>query len=1083
MKTHPIVVARCLAFLSFVAFLSLSQIVSATSAAPFAFEEEQPDGSHIHLHIEGDEFFHRLHDTNGYTVLQDRGWFVFAEKGKNGKLVPTGLRVGQDDPQRAGLSKNILPDPAIRNALRQQMAEIQQAGGTAGDGGPSAVAVSGNLKNLVVLLRFSDHASRNVPPVADVDVLMNAAGGDPNLAPTGSVRDCFLENSYGQLSLDSNVMYWITLPNTEAYYANGNSGLTTKTHEALKFALDTLDADPNFQFADFDQDSDGNIDAITFLHSGYGAEFGGTSADGANYVNRMWSHKWGISGGWTSTDGVRVSTYHISPGIWGTSGTTIGRIGVICHETGHFLGLPDLYDGNDSDGDGRSGSGIGSYCLMANSWGFDGSQYYPPNMSVWCKTALGWMSPTVINAAGSFSLTQAQTTPAAYRINLGYASGEYLLVENRQPVGFDSRMPQGGLTIFHIDEAAGNTVEGFPGQTGWPANGNHYKVALLQADGQYHLERGYGRGDAGDVYHGGNVNQIGPSTVPNTDGYKGGNIVVTNNRIFNISAAGSTMTFDFEVVGATEPEPPAAPSNLAATPGSESSISLSWADNSDNESAFSIERSSGGSAFSEVASVSSGTTSHIDNGLSASTAYTYRVRASNNVGFSGYSNQAAATTNDPPPPPTAPSNLAATATSDTAISLTWSDTSGNEDGFLVDRSLDTLTWEEGIASLAANSTSYADSGLNSSTTYFYKVRAYNAQGSSASNTASATTDSPPSYVDAVSSSESSVSGTVSGNHTATHQSGEGQIQTITETESSGKPSRRRSFLDHRWSFANIRGGVSVSLFATAWAPANNENDDFEIQFSTNGGSSWSSFSPSLVISNGTSAGNSQVAVFPDGTKGNIDLRVIDTNSTQGATVLDSVVIDGLFIRTDIDPNDFPPAAPENVVATGRSSTVIDITWSDLSSNERGFIIYRSADGSSWVEAGSAPTDSTSFTDTSGAPATTYEYQVAAFSASYEVFSQSSNSVTTPDGLSLESLAGGKSKGSIYVDLTWSGGNSLGAVDIWRSDNGGAFVKILSGTGNDGSQRDQTDLKGGQTLAYQIRSADGTIVSNSRTISF
>ena len=88
----------------------------------------------------------------------------------------------------------------------------------------------------------------------------------------------------------------------------------------------------------------------------------GLTRSGADYTDRIWSHRWSIPT-WTSAEGVRVSDYHISPSLWDTSGTAPGRIGVICHETGHFFGLPDLYDTNGG------GEGIGSYCLMANSVG------------------------------------------------------------------------------------------------------------------------------------------------------------------------------------------------------------------------------------------------------------------------------------------------------------------------------------------------------------------------------------------------------------------------------------------------------------------------------------------------------------------------------------------------------------------------------------------------------------------------------------------------------------------------------------------------------------------------------------------
>jgi subtilisin family serine protease len=95
---------------------------------------------------------------------------------------------------------------------------------------------------------------------------------------------------------------------------------------------------------------------------------------------------------------------------------------------------------------------------------------------------------------------------------------------------------------------------------------------------------------------------------------------------------------------------PSAPSSLSATAASASQIDLSWTDNSLNESGFKIERKAGsGGTFSQIATVSPNVTSYSDTGLSASTAYYYRVRAYNWNGNSGYSNEASATTPAPPP--------------------------------------------------------------------------------------------------------------------------------------------------------------------------------------------------------------------------------------------------------------------------------------------------------------------------------------------------------------------------------------------------------------------------------------------------
>src|SRR5205823_2671715 len=105
---------------------------------------------------------------------------------------------------------------------------------------------------------------------------------------------------------------------------------------------------------------------------------------------------------------------------------------------------------------------------------------------------------------------------------------------------------------------------------------------------------------------------------------------------------------------ATPTPTPTAPTSLAATAVSSSQINLAWADNSNNESGFKIERSTDGTSFTQVTTVTANTTSYFNTGLTVSTKYYYRVRAYNSGGNSGYSNTVNATTAAPPTPTPTP---------------------------------------------------------------------------------------------------------------------------------------------------------------------------------------------------------------------------------------------------------------------------------------------------------------------------------------------------------------------------------------------------------------------------------------------
>lgn len=500
----------------------------------------QPDGTKVTIRLHGDEFFHWYEDENGFTLLRQNDRYVYAQLDAQNRLVPTFWQAGSIDPRTLGLTQRTLPPPEARPknlnvGLKTYRPWAKQ--------GLEKIAASGNVKNLVILCRFSDHTlGVHTRAPNDYNILFNQVGGDPVLAPTGSVRDAYRENSYNIVTLQSTVLAWVTLPQNQAYYCGTNSGLGDDyPNNAKRMVQDALAlVDPLVDFGQFDVDMDGYIDAITIIHSGYGAETTGAPA------NSIWSHRSTLPADWVSADNntngvkVKVSPYHTEPALWGTNGTNLVRIGVICHELGHFFGLPDLYDTD------QSSAGLGSWCMMANSWGFDGDQLRPPHFSAWCKAFLGWTTPVELTDAGPKSLGQAETFSHSLKVTRGFPSGEYLMIENRQRVGLDARMPGGGLAIYHIDEAVpGNTEEGFPGQPNWPGNGKHYKVAMLQADGLYELERNITNGNAGDLYRAPSFTRLSPGTIPNTDAYQGGVLCSSGNVISQISASGVTMSFTY----------------------------------------------------------------------------------------------------------------------------------------------------------------------------------------------------------------------------------------------------------------------------------------------------------------------------------------------------------------------------------------------------------------------------------------------------------------------------------------------------------------------------------------------------------
>jgi immune inhibitor A len=408
-----------------------------------------------------------------------------------------GIVVGAE-PRRPGLNDGLII-PGDQFPLGTSVERVRRA---AAERAP----LRGTVRIIVVLVSFADQPFAIGHDTAHYTDLFFSIGK----VETGSVREFYAEASHGIVDLDGVVVGPYLLPHSMAEYANGESGVGDEEPNARTVARDALlAAAPELDFAPFDNDDNGFVDAFVVVHAGAGAEQTGDTDD-------IWSHKWVLPNGAREVDGTKVYAYLTVP--------EDCRVGVCAHELGHLLfGWPDLYDAD------YTSEGVGNWCIMGGgSW--NGAGHTPAHPSAWCKAQQGWVSVVTPTAGGPLSLADVKDAPHQV-IRLWKDGGEgteYFLVENRQRDRFDAGLPGAGLLIWHIDDTvASNTDE------------SHYKVALVQADGRLDLETDANRGDPGDPFPGrtGNTSFTATSN-PGSTSYGG---VETCVEVTDIGPSGPVM--------------------------------------------------------------------------------------------------------------------------------------------------------------------------------------------------------------------------------------------------------------------------------------------------------------------------------------------------------------------------------------------------------------------------------------------------------------------------------------------------------------------------------------------------------------
>ena len=418
----------------------------------------QSDGSMIEVCLTGDESFHYLATTDGQPLVETPNGYAYAKvEGK--RLVSTGVLahnqqergVGEQsflrfssELNRQGVSALWKERMAKRNAHRMERAKKFRTLNRQNRRKAPSVGETANKRGLVILVNFSD--SNMVFSQSHFNDQFNKEGYNKN-HHIGSVRDYFHSQSYGQLTIDFDVVGPYKLSKKISYYGeNDSNGDDKYAGQMVAEACGMANADVNF--ADYDWDGDGEVDQVYVIYAGYG------EASGAD-ANTVWPHEWDLTssdyGRSMKLDGVTVNTYACSNELSGTSGRMMDGIGTACHEFSHCLGLPDFYDTTPSG----SNFGMATWSLMDygcynGPYGYDGN--VPCAYTAYERYFSGWIEPTeLVRGCEVSGMADIIDSPESYIIRNDNHEDEFYILTNIQQKSWNRYAYGHGLLVVHVD--------------------------------------------------------------------------------------------------------------------------------------------------------------------------------------------------------------------------------------------------------------------------------------------------------------------------------------------------------------------------------------------------------------------------------------------------------------------------------------------------------------------------------------------------------------------------------------------------------------------------------------------------------
>ncbi|WP_206485649.1 M6 family metalloprotease domain-containing protein [Thalassotalea sp. G2M2-11] len=229
----------------------------------------------------------------------------------------------------------------------------------------SATVVT-EAKILAIMIDFHDHqADKTSYPASHYDELIFAPEVQAN--NIDSVYQYYQAESGGTLKLVGSANGWVRADNDAAYYGGNDPDNNDDDKNVPALVLEAVTkavAELNINLNEYDTDNDGILDHVMIFHSSIGEEAGG----GELAEDAIWSHRYYVfdeQGRPVSVPGsdVKLYGYTINP--------VNARVGVVAHEFGHDLGVPDEYDTDN----GTFSSPVGDWSIMASGSWVDGGAH------------------------------------------------------------------------------------------------------------------------------------------------------------------------------------------------------------------------------------------------------------------------------------------------------------------------------------------------------------------------------------------------------------------------------------------------------------------------------------------------------------------------------------------------------------------------------------------------------------------------------------------------------------------------------------------------------------------------------------